>query len=305
MEKKTGLIFDIKRYAINDGPGIRTTVFLKGCPLHCTWCHNPEGIFPKPQRVYSLSKCIDCRMCISACPKHACTMTTKGVVVDDQLCVVCGICNEVCPSKAIEIIGRKVSVEYLVEEVEKDSLFFDKSGGGVTFSGGEPLLQPDFLEEALKSLGQHSIHRVVDTTGFADTDVLLRVAAHTDLFLYDLKMVNSARHKKWTGVGNRLILKNLRCLSESGARLSVRIPLIVGVNADEDNLRKTANFIASLPGHDLSITLLPFHNIMTNKYAKLGRSLKECNAMTKPDDELFQTAVDIFTQKGINAIIGG
>lgn len=305
MDMKTGWIYDIKRYAINDGPGIRTTVFLKGCPLRCAWCHNPEGISPAPHRVYSPSKCIGCRMCIAACPEQALTMTENGVSVDDRRCLTCGICAATCPSTATEIFGYTISVENLLREVEKDSIFFDQSGGGVTFSGGEPLLQADFLEAALNALGQRSIHRVVDTTGHAATGTLLRVAAHTDLFLYDLKLMDSARHKRWTGVVNGLILKNLRCLAESGACYWVRIPLIAGVNADVDNLRKTADFLFSLPGNVPHVNLLPFHNMMANKYAKLGETFHGAGTMTEPDEALIRSAVEIFARKGIEAIVGG
>nr|WP_324292799.1 glycyl-radical enzyme activating protein [uncultured Desulfobacter sp.] len=302
---ESGLIYDIKRYAINDGPGIRTTVFLKGCPLHCAWCHNPEGISPLPQRVYTRSKCIGCKMCINACPEDALTLKGTGIAADQDKCLNCGICTAACPSTAVEIFGRRVTVADIVKAVEKDSLFFDQSGGGVTFSGGEPLGQPEFLAAALDALGQVGVHRAVDTTGHAKTEILMRVAAHTDLFLYDLKHMDSQCHRQWTGVGNALILKNLRALAETGARIWIRIPLIQGVNADSGNMRQTAAFLSSLPETPLLVNLLPYHDIMAGKYEKLGQSFNETHAMSEPDVQTVDAARDQFARKGLEVLVGG
>lgn len=305
MVMESGLIYDIKRYAINDGPGIRTTVFLKGCPLHCAWCHNPEGISPSPQRVYTPSKCIGCNMCMDVCPENALTHTETGIAADQDRCLNCGICTAACPSTAVEIFGRRVTVADIVHEIEKDALFFDQSGGGVTFSGGEPLGQPEFLVAALDALGQVGVHRAVDTTGHAKTETLMRVAAHTDLFLYDLKHMDSQCHRQWTGVGNALILKNLRALAETGARIWIRIPLIQGVNADSGNMSQTAAFLSALPEAPILVNLLPYHDTMAGKYEKLGQNLNETRAMSEPDTQTVDAVRELFVRNGLEVVVGG
>lgn len=302
----TGLIYDIKRYAINDGPGIRVTVFMKGCPLSCAWCHNPEGMSLQRERVYNPEKCMGCGLCIKACPEQACALTPEGIAADPEKCKVCGECAHICPAMAVEISGRQVSVEQIVKEVEKDRLFFDQSGGGVTFSGGEPLAQAKFLKQALKAFGAISIHRTVDTTGFAEPDTLLAVAEKTDLFLYDLKLADPNRHKEWTGVGNKLILENLRRLARSGARVLVRIPLILGVNADDENIIRTAKFLAALPcSPSFPVELLPYHDIMAGKYARLGRSFDCKELMSAPGKDRIRQVIQIFDRYGIFASIKG
>ena len=301
----TGIIYDIKRYAINDGPGIRVTVFMKGCPLSCAWCHNPEGISPEMQRVYSPGKCIGCQQCIQTCPEKACSMTPEGISVDTRQCTTCGTCAAVCPTTAVEIFGRRVSVDEVVREVEKDRLFFDQSGGGVTFSGGEPLVQADFLLDLLMAFGRRSIHRTVDTTGFAPSETLLKIAAHTDLFLFDLKLIKAEHHKKWTGVSNRRILENIGLLAKSKARILIRIPLINGVNADDDNIQGTAQFLSALPGPPPCVNLLPYHNIMAGKYARLGQSFNENSTMSAPDKNRIEAAIKTFAQYDIAASVGG
>jgi pyruvate formate lyase activating enzyme len=222
---QSGRVFDIKRYAINDGPGIRVTIFLKGCPLACRWCHNPESISPEVQKLYTASKCIGCGECVKVCPLQACELTEEGIKTNADLCDVCGKCAEVCPAKATEMSGQYESVDDLMAVIEKERPFFEQSGGGVTFSGGEPLLYPKFLTEILDACGERSIHRAVDTAGLAKKDVLLKIASRTDLFLFDLKLMDSEKHKNWTGVGNEVILDNpytspypLNCRDQCGRR---------------------------------------------------------------------------------------
>jgi len=298
------LVFDIKRYAINDGPGIRIAVFLKGCNLNCAWCHNPESISDEAERMYSSSRCIRCGTCVAACPEKAITLTPEGIITDMALCKMYGKCAGVCPTKAIEISGGEISVAEIMQEIEKDRPFFDQSGGGVTFSGGEPLLHHKFLIRLLKECGKRGIHRAVDTAGFVKTEIILQVAEHTDLFLYDLKMMDPEKHRKWTGVTNEKILENLKALSATGAKIIIRIPLIGGVNDDAENIETTARFVAGLSGMKKDVNLLPFHKIAQTKYQKLGRP-EDFHLLEEPSKEKQLQAVSIFQKYGLAASIGG
>ncbi len=298
------LIFDIKRYSINDGPGIRATIFFKGCPLNCLWCHNPESISPKVQKLFTAAKCIGCGECGRVCPVGACSLTSDGVVTDGDLCTLCGKCAEVCPTLATEMSGRYYSVAELLEVVKKERPFFDQSGGGVTFSGGEPLLYPEFLIEVLEACGRQGVHRAVDTSGFVQKETLLEVAQHTDLFLYDLKIVDAEKHKHYTGVDNRLILDNLTALAEYGAEVQVRIPLIGGVNDDDDSVAAMATYIADLPGEKRAVSLLPFHDVARGKDEKLGQE-RDLAALYEPGADALQKVIDAFAGYGLSATIGG
>jgi pyruvate formate lyase activating enzyme len=298
------LLFDIKRYSINDGPGIRLTIFLKGCSLNCAWCHNPESISPDLQKMYSKIKCIGCETCVEVCPMDAITLTSDGIITDAELCRLCGKCAEVCPSKASEMSGYNLSLEEILSIIEKERVFFDQSGGGVTFSGGEPLMHSEFLIKLLDACGEKGIHRAVDTTGFTNTKTLLEVAKRTEHFLYDLKLIDSERHKKWTCAGNEKILENLKILSETGTSISIRIPLIKGVNDDFENIEGTAKFISSLTGEKKQINLLPYHNIASKKYEKLGLVFNFEN-MSEPTFADKERIIFQFSKYGLKAIIGG
>lgn len=297
------LIFDIKRYAINDGPGIRITIFLKGCPLSCAWCHNPEGMSKKPQKLYTSSKCIGCEQCVDVCEQNACELTPEGIVTDKDACILCGKCAEVCPTKATEISGEPKTVEALMKIIRRETLVMDQSEGGVTFSGGEPLMHHRFLLELLEACGKEGIHRCVDTTGFANTEILLRVAEKTEHFLYDLKMMDSGQHKKYTGVPNEKILENLRTIADIGSSFDIRIPLIHNVNDDEENIRASAAFIADLTNKPNKVQILPYHNIASKKYEKLG-GVYDPGEMTEPNSNIQEKVLDIFRSYGINAEIG-
>lgn len=301
---KQPLVFDIKRYAINDGPGIRLTIFFKGCPLSCKWCHNPEGISPEVQKMYTASKCIGAQDCIEICPNNALTLTSNGIVANYNSCNLCGLCAEVCPTKAIEMSGKNYEVSDLIQIIERERVHFEHSGGGVTFSGGEPLMHSEFLIKMLMVCGEKNIHRTVDTSGFAESKILLEVARHTDLFLYDLKLMDPENHKKWTGVNNKLILKNLTVLADTGANINIRIPLIKNVNSGVEELNEMAKFIFELPGKPIVVNLLPYHKIAANKYNKLGSVYNKLE-MEEPDVEEQNLAVSIFKNFGIKVEIGG
>lgn len=301
---ESGFIFDIKRYSINDGPGIRITVFFKGCNLNCAWCHNPESISGRMQKLYSANKCIGCLKCVENCPEEACSLTEEGILTDRLKCTVCGKCADVCPSGASEISGRYETSADILKIIESETVFMDSSEGGVTFSGGEPLLQPKFLFELLDRCGERGIHRAVDTAGLIKTELILEASRKTDLFLFDLKMMDSELHKKWTGVPNDLILSNLRILSETGAEMNIRIPLIAGVNDDKDNIDKTARFINSLAGPKKRINILPYHNIAAQKYKKLGREF-DSGGQSEPTKERLGGIISHFNSFGLEAVVGG
>lgn len=298
------LIFDIKRFAINDGPGIRTVVFFKGCPLSCKWCHNPESMSSSIQKLYTQSKCIGALKCIEICPNNALSLTKEGIVTNNEVCNLCGKCVEVCPTKAMELSGTLKSVEDLIIEIEKDSVFFEQSGGGVTFSGGEPLQHAGFLLKILEECKKRAIHRVVDTSAHGSLTSLLKIASLTNLFLIDLKMMDSKKHQFYTGVSNQKILNNVRELAKKEVYIIFRAPLIKGVNLDDQNIIETAKFMNSLSGNRSKINLLPYHNTAIKKHEKLGNPI-HLEHFEKPSDEELEHVVSIFNQYQITATIGG
>ena len=299
-----GMVFDIKRYAIHDGPGIRVTVFLKGCPMSCAWCHNPESISADRQQMHTAGRCIGCGECVRVCPVEACAVTSGGWVVDAGTCTLCGACADICPTRAVEIVGEDLSAAEVISEIEKDRTIIDHFGGGVTFSGGEPLMQPEFLIDLLKACGGAHLHRTVDTAGLAPTPTLLEVAGHTDYFLYDLKMTDPQLHRQWTGADNQLILRNLRALAETGADMEIRMPLIDGVNCSGAAIEAAADLVCLLAGNRKNVTLLPFHNLAPAKWAKLGRK-HEVTGLGEPEPDVLKRIVAQFAEHGLVATIGG
>jgi len=299
--KPKGLIFDVMRFSVHDGPGIRTTVFFKGCPLECWWCHNPEGLSPEPEVVYVPDKCVLCGDCVAACPNHAIAWRDRPVR-DPQVCKKCGDCAAVCPAEATQMIGRWIGVDELVARVSKDLVFFEESGGGVTFSGGEPFLQADFLEAALDACRARGIHTVVETCGVVNQKVLLRLSAKVDLFLYDVKMMDRAKHLKYTGAPNDSILANLAALAQHHNNIHVRFPVISEVNDADRDVAEMACFLKSIKISRLD--LLPYHAIGGDKYRRLNRAYR-LEGMRAPAPEKIQAIAERFMRDGFVVRIGG
>ena len=299
----TGKIFDIKKYAIHDGPGIRTTIFFKGCPLSCWWCHNPESISTANQRIYRKERCIGCRECVDACAENCIEIAAKGLKWNMAGCVFCGTCADRCPAEAIEIIGKTMTVDEVVTEISKDTVFYDESRGGITISGGEPLMQPSFLMELLDACKKLELHRTVDTSGHAETRTLLEAATRTDLFLYDLKHMDPEKHARFTGVSNEKILTNLKILIRQGAEVVIRFPVIPGFNSDQENIDKTGAFISSLPGIS-RVNILPYHCAAATKYKKLGLKFNT-SEVAKPTRDFLVSIAERLEKFGLKIKIGG
>ena len=303
MEIK-GHIFDIKKFAVHDGPGIRTTIFFKGCPLSCLWCHNPEGISPDQEIMVFPERCLaGCRDCVGACPKKAIVKKGRRIVLDRNICDGCGLCAAVCPAEALQMAGRRVTAGEAVEELSRDTAFYRSSGGGITCSGGEPLLQPLFLQALLRACRKQNLHTAVDTCGHAPFGVFEKILPLTDLFLYDLKIMDEGRHRRLTGVSNRLIIENLQKLSLLAPHLAIRVPLVPGCNDAPSDLAELADFCASLPGRH-PVHLLPYHRSGSGKHRRLGReaALAETHS---PSPAAVQRAGGIFSKRKLTVKIGG
>lgn len=300
----TSYIFDIKPYAINDGPGIRLTIFFKGCPLACVWCHNPESISPKVQKLYSENKCIGAQKCIEVCPNNAMVLTSSGIVTDNEKCNLCGLCAEACPTKAFEISGKQYTLDQLLLRIEKERDFFESSGGGVTLSGGEPMMHAETAIPLLKELGMRGIHRTVDTCGYVSSKTMKSFINHTDLFLFDLKVIDEKKHLKYTGKSNEIILENLKFISKSKKDFIIRIPFIKGINTNENDIVQFAELISSLPHKPLEINILPYHDIAKMKYKKMG-SFYDGNGMNPPGDLEIKNLEEIFKRYDLEMSLGG
>jgi pyruvate formate lyase activating enzyme len=298
-----GLVFDIKKYAIHDGPGIRTTVFFKGCPLKCLWCHNPESWKNQVELGFRKSRCVGCGQCAEVCPREAISFVENRPVTDAQKCMLCGRCVDVCIAGAREIIGRQMTVSKVMAEVEQDIIFYDQSGGGVTFSGGEPLMQPDFLLALLNQCRAMNIHTAVDTSCYAEPEIVESVAEKADLFLCDLKHIDNEIHERFTGVGNNLILENIRCISQAGKKIIIRIPIIPGFNDEPVNIEATGKFAASLQGVG-RIDILPFNRGGIEKSARLAGENKSMLTET-PDEEQIRSIAQKLKKYVFEVNIGG
>lgn len=276
------LIFDIKRYAINDGPGIRTTIFMKGCPLRCVWCHNPEGWTTEAQILFKKSKCISCGTC-----------SREDFTIDD------------CPTRAREICGRRYTLDELMAEIEKERDVMEMSGGGVTLCGGEPLMHADDTLLILQELGRRGLHRTVDTTLYAQPDVMESIAHNCELLLVDLKLMDSEKHRRYTGVGNELILQNIRRLTAIGTPFVIRIPLITGINADTENIEATGRFLTSL-STALTVHLLPYHDVGKDKHLRIGSTYNPDDIpMATPSDDDIKRCASQLEACGLSVVIGG
>jgi pyruvate formate lyase activating enzyme len=301
MEKPIkGRVYDIQGFSLQDGPGIRTTVFLKGCPLRCPWCHSPESQQFHPQLSWMSMRCIGivkCGKCLGACPKnaivpgqitqHAATQEEIQLIrIDRDLCDNCGDCTAVCYQKSLYISGTDYTVEEIVKRVCKDIPFYENSGGGVTISGGEPLSQPEFVFQLLKQLKECDIHTALDTTGYVAGEILERVLPHTDLFLYDLKHMDREQHRLVTGVSNEKILGNARMLAAAGAKMQIRIPVIPDFNDSEESIRETGTFCKSLGSSVTVVQLLPYHNLGVMKYQRIDNRRVILEAEPPSEDKI-------------------
>jgi len=285
----TGTVFNIQRYSIHDGPGIRTTVFLKGCPLNCWWCQNPESRLSGQEMVFWGDRCIGCGACSTICPSGAIQIKNGIPVTEKEKCILCGKCIEKCPALAREMIGEKLTTEEVIKEIEKDLIFYEESGGGVTFSGGEPLEQSEFLEGLLNGCREKKIHTAVDTSGYISWGILNKIHSKVDLFLYDLKIMDKKRHKKYTGVSNEIILENLEKLSSVHNNIFVRFPVIPDINDDYQNIRKIGEFLSSL--EIIQVNLLPYHYIGIDKYRRLGMTYKLADIQPSSEEKLSEISV--------------
>lgn len=282
-----GFIFDVKHFAVHDGPGIRTTLFLKGCPLRCVWCHNPEGIFPQDQLAYFEHICVNCGKCAGVCLSGAQFMdeTSRLHGFDRKKCILCGKCAGVCSAKALSMYGQHVELDEILEVLLADADFYESSNGGVTLSGGECLVQADFCAELLRKLRAHGIHTAVDTCGSVPRETFDKVKPHTNLFLYDVKAIDEAVHLRCTGRSNRRILKNLVYITDAGKDVEVRIPFVPGYN--EDQMDKIGAFLSGLD-HIVRVKVLPYHNFAGSKYKALD--MKDTLPPLLPTDEQISQA---------------
>lgn len=303
MTDLEGIIFNIQRYSVNDGPGIRTLVFFKGCPLQCSWCSNPESQHKKRQIMYFENLCSRCGACADACPNECIVIKEDFRIHDPNRCALCGDCVSVCTKSALKLVGERIRVDDVVAIAEKDYLFYLNSGGGVTLGGGEPTLQAAFAEQLLKALKRLGIHTAMETCGYTDWTVFERLNPHLDLLLYDLKHIHGETHRQYTGKSNTRILQNLERLLKGDIPIIIRIPVIPGVNDQAGAMQDMASFLRQHNGGMIErVDLLPYHKLGVGKYAALGFDymLKEENT---PDEKTMAEFEHIFSNQGFDTIV--
>lgn len=300
-------ITNIQKFSIHDGDGIRTTVFFKGCPLKCEWCHNPETQRFEKEMQVDREKCTGCGTCASVCPNGAVRMTEDHWPSwDPKACTFCGKCENFCPAGVREIVGREYTVKELTKELMKDQMFYEESGGGVTFSGGEVMsMDMDFILAMAKELKRQDVTLTIDTCGYVPYERFEKILPYVNTFLYDVKVMDPELHKKYMGTDNKLILENLIRLSQDGARIYIRIPTIKEVNGNEENMKETIAFLKEHDIHPAGVNLLPYHDTGSGKYAKLGMEYKGTD-LHAPDKEEMEAFAALFVNAGFtNTKIGG
>lgn len=300
----TGLVFDIKRFALHDGPGLRTTAFLKGCPLRCRWCQNPEGLRTTRVLWYQAQRCIRCGVCLAACPNDALggnSGSERFIRIDRAACNLAGACVAACPSTALEFDSSEYTPEELVAVLVRDRVFYESSGGGITLSGGDPFAQPDFSEAVLTLCRDEGLHTALETTLQVRQSTLQRFLPLVDHFLTDVKMVDSDAHRKYTGVDNDTILENVRWLAEQRATMTIRLPLIPGATATDENVREVANYVRDLPG-DVRLELINFNPLASGKYHALDLDYDYASVTSPLEESVVRALAETARGQGVTVV---
>lgn len=303
----TPYIFNIQKFSTHDGDGVRTTIFFKGCPLRCMWCHNPESQHYYKELIFHQHKCTACGRCVAKCKQGANSIVDGKIVFDRSKCTACGVCTDWCITEARELAGKEYTVDALVKEAMKDKIFYEQSGGGVTLSGGEVMASQhmDYVEEVCRRLHENGVSVFIDTSGYTDYENLKRILPYVDVFLYDIKVMDPEDHKKYIGVDNALILDNLKKLSDEGAGLYIRLPIIQQVNATDEHIESVIHFLKENNIHARQVNLLPYHDIGKGKYASLDMEYHD-DEMSVPVSELMEHFKSMFVEQGFNKVnIGG
>ena len=304
---ETPYIFNIQKFSTHDGDGVRTTIFFKGCPLRCMWCHNPESQHYYKELIFHQHKCTACGRCVAKCKQGANSIVDGKIVFDRSKCTACGVCTDWCITEARELAGKEYTVDALVKEAMKDKIFYEQSGGGVTLSGGEVMASQhmDYVEEVCRKLHENGVSVFIDTSGYTDYENLKRILPYVDVFLYDIKVMDPEDHKKYFGVDNSLILENLKKLRDEGAGLFIRLPIIQQVNATDEHIESVIHFLKENNIHARQVNLLPYHDIGKGKYASLDMEYHD-DEMSVPVSELMEHFKSMFVEQGFNKVnIGG